>query len=321
MGKRIKSDKPGIRERMQHFRQTCMTVLRAGLRAGYFSLWLGLAGGTIYGMYWCRDHALNLPQYKRPVTIRLEQVPSWLQRPENLHIRQQIMGFAKIDPNKDLLADDGVAFRVARNLATCPWVEQVVSVRKEEADGILWVQCKYRFPTAWIQQEDKCYLVDGQGVRLPGIYGADHVANTGMVIVTGVQAGPPDVGKAWVGDDLQAGLRQAAVLPVSIRRQVAAVDVSNYTGRHDPQAPDIKLITQQRESEILWGHAPGEEYDVELAASFKVKVLEDNLRRYGRIDGNRAYLDIRTAPAFQPAERSASDDLDSSRAIAKADRS
>ena len=42
---------------------------------------------------------------------------------------------------------------------------------------------------------------------------------------------------------------------------------------------------------------------MELTALDKIKLLEDNLKRYGRIDGNRPYLDIRTTPPYQPVDR------------------
>ncbi len=164
-------------------------------------------------------------------------------------------------------------------------------------------------PTAWIQQNKKCYLIDERGYRLPGVYSAGQIAGSRMPIISGVAAEPVAIGEPWIGQDLQAGLKEAAILPSVIRQQVAAIDVSNYTGRRDPQAPDIKLITRDGGSRIFWGHAPGEEYDVELTAAYKIKVLEDNLYRYGRIDAGKAYLDIRTAPAFEPVPRSGSASL------------
>ena len=81
------------------------------------------------------------------------------------------------------------------------------------------------------------------------------------------------------------------------------IDVSNYTGRVDRRAPDIKLQPRELSSEIFWGHAPEEEFDMELTALDKIQLLEDNLKRYGRIDGNRPYLDIRTTPPYQPVDR------------------
>lgn len=306
--------------RFQHLKETCVAVFRAALRLGYICLWLGLIGGSVYGLSWCRECALAMPQYKKPATVRLHPIPSWLQNPGHKYIQEAILSSVKLNPEKDCFADDSVARKVATGLAESKWVEQVICVRKDEGRNILVAECKYSYPTAWIQQDDKCYLIDERGVRLPNIYAADHIAGSKMPIVTGVAAAPPDVGQPWVGEDLQAGIKQAEILPAHIREQIAAIDVSNYTGRKDPQAPDIKLITQERASEILWGHAPGEEYEVELAAAYKVKVLEDNLRRYGRIDGNKAYLDIRTAPVFQPAQRSASESSSSPRAIARADR-
>lgn len=305
--------------RFQHFKDSCVAVFWAGVRVAYVCLWLGMIGGTIYGLNWCRDRVLAMPQYRKSATVRLEQLPSWLNNPDHEFIRQQIINAVKLDPQKDCFADDAVTAKVARGLTECKWVEQVLSVRKDERDGIIWVKCRYSLPTAWIQQNDKCYLIDERGYRLPVKYPADRVAGNRMPVISGVAESPPEVGQPWLGDDLQAGLKEARILPARIRQQVAAIDVENYTGRKDPQAPDIKLITQERASEIFWGHAPGEEYDVELTADYKIKVLEDNLRHCGRIDGDKAYLDIRTAPAFQPAPRLTSG-TSNTKAIARADR-
>lgn len=321
MAKRTKTDKLKVTmaQRITRFKEGCLAAFRVTVRATYVGLWVAMAGGTIYGLSWCREHTLNLPQYKKPVAVKLEQVPSWLQQPGHRYIRDAILSSVTLNPSEDCFSSDAITSKVAHDLSSCKWVQEVVRVRKDDRDGVVWVQCTYSLPTAWIQQRDKCYLIDDRGVRLPGIYASSHIVGSKMPIVSGVAAEPPEVGLPWSGEDLQAGIRQATVLPAHIREQIASIDVSNYMGRKNPQAPDIKLITQERASEIYWGHAPGEEYEVELAADSKVKVLEDNLRRYGRIDGNRAYLDIRTAPAFQPSPRSATDDA-GMRAMARADQ-
>ncbi len=178
-------------------------------------------------------------------------------------------------------------------------------MRKVERGGVLAIECTYRMPTAWVQQEDRCYLVDGQGYRLPGVYDPYEADQAGLVTVLGVAAAPPEIGRAWQGMDVQAGLRLAALLQSALKGKIAAVEVANYRGRSDPMAPDIKLQPRQLSSEIFWGHAPEEEFDMELTATDKIKLLEDNLKRYGRIDGNRPYLDIRTTPPYQPVDRPA----------------
>jgi hypothetical protein len=304
-----KRQKPGksrvpLGQRLAHFKESCLMVGRGLLRILYVCTWLGLAGGSVYGLYWCHDRVLAMPEYHKPASIRLTNLPEWLRKPENKHVVNDILGYAnKLDSKKDYLASEELASKIARNLKECPWVDQVVLVRKEERNGMVAVQCTYRMPTAWIQQEDRCYLVDAQGYRLPERYDPYQTQQSGLITILGAAAKPPEAGQPWPGKDVQAGLHLADMLPISLRSRIAAVDVSNYTGRVDRRAPDIKLQPRELSSEIFWGHAPEEEFDMELTALDKIQLLEDNLKRYGRIDGNRPYLDIRTTPPYQPVDR------------------
>jgi len=265
-----------------------------------------MAGGSIYGLSWCRDRALGLPEYHRSASITLTNLPNWLRHPQNRHIVDEILRHAnKLDSSKHVIASDELACRVACNLKECPWVDQIVSVRKELYKPVVTVECTYRMPSAWIHHSDRCYLVDSQGYRLPDRYDPAQAQQSGLVTIHGVAARPPEPGQPWPGDDVRAGLRMAEMLQSSLRGKIAVIDVTNYKGRANPLAPDIKLLPRELSSEILWGHAPDEEFDMELTALDKIRLLEDNLQRYGRIDGNRPYLDIRTTPPYQPVDRPA----------------
>jgi hypothetical protein len=297
-----------LSQRLRHFKHRCLTVGHGLVRILYVCAWLGTAGGCIYGLSWCRDQALCLPQYHRPASIRLTNLPSWLRRPENKHVVDEILRQAsQVDARKHAIASDELAYMVACNLKQCPWVDQVVSIRKEEHKAVVSAECTYRMPTAWIQQLDRCYLVDGQGYRLPDRYDPYQARQSGLVTLLGAAARPPEPGLAWPGEDVRAGLRLADMLQRYLRGKIAIIDVGNYRGRADPLAPDIKLVPRELSSEIFWGHAPDEEFDMELTALDKIRLLEDNLQRYGRIDGNRPYLDIRTTPPYQPMDRPGDD--------------
>jgi hypothetical protein len=293
---------------LERFKQRCRAVGHGLVRVLYVCAWLGMAGGSIYGLYWCRDQALALPEYHRSASITLTNLPNWLRRPENKHVVDEILRHAsKLDPRKYVIASDELTYRIARNLKECPWVDQVVFIRKQDHKAVVTAECTYRMPTAWVQQLDRCYLVDAQGYRLPERYDPRQAQQNGLVTILGVAARPPEPGQAWPGEDVRAGLRLADMLQTSLRGKIAAIDVTNYRGRTNPLAPDIKLRPRELSSEILWGHAPDEEFDMELTALDKIRLLEDNLQRYGRIDGNRPYLDIRTTPPYQPVDGPAGD--------------
>ena len=65
MSKRQKTDKSRIPlgQRLAHFKESCLMVGRGLLRILYVCTWLGLAGGSVYGLYWCRDRVLAMPEY------------------------------------------------------------------------------------------------------------------------------------------------------------------------------------------------------------------------------------------------------------------
>ncbi len=115
-------------DRFQHMKQTCTSAMSALVRVTYVGLWLGLAGGTIYGLSWCRERTLSMPQYKQPASVRLEQLPAWLEQPKHQYIRDQILQRVKLDPSSDRFTSDTLPNKVARSLAGSNWIEQVVSV-------------------------------------------------------------------------------------------------------------------------------------------------------------------------------------------------
>jgi len=273
------------------------TFARLG-RLCYVGAWLALLGGVGFGLHWCRGYALSLPAYNQPVKMNLADLPEWLQSRANKHIVDQIIRAAGIAGHKSLGEPD-LPLTVATNLSQCPWVRQVVSVQRRP-DGVLEVRCEYRQPLAWVRLQGKCYLVDDQAVRLPGEYEPALTAGTGLLTIIGVADPPPEVGRAWPGNDLTAAIRLARLIQGRpVQRQISAIVVHNYAGRTDPLSPDIELATDRPGSIIRWGHAPGEELPTEPTAEQKLTLLEHYLQTYGRVDLGRSYIDIRTWPAFQ----------------------
>ena len=301
MLKRRKSDKlsAALGERFQTTGSRLLERLGSIRRLGYTAAWLALLGGMGYGLHFCRGYALSLPVYQQPTPLELANLPDWLQNPANRHIREAIVGAAGLQGD-ETVRDEQLPFTVAMRLSQCPWIRQVESV-KRQPNGALRAYCEYRRPIAWVQHGGKSYLIDQQTVRLPGRYEPDQTSGTGLLLVIGAQAAPPEPGHVWDGRDLRAALRIADMLRQHpVRQQIWAILIHNYGGKTDPLLPDIELATDRPGSKIRWGHAPGEELPTEPSAEDKLALLHDYMQTYGRIDLGKPYIDIRTWPAFQP---------------------
>jgi len=248
-----------------------------------------------------------MPRYDAPVRLQWDGLPDWLRLPENRHILEDLTRRTGLT-EADRPLDDVLAERVGKALdrPDIGWVKSVerVTVRP---DGVVAVRCQFRRPIAWVPWGRYCYLVDAERVRLPGRY--DPAAcQTGVLLpVVGVRSGPPEVGQIWPGDDLASGLAMAGLLgDQAFRHQITGVLVSNHDGRQNKSRPHIELATDRVGSRIWWGRPPGEEHGTEIAARQKLTLLEMLYREWGRVDMNRAYVDIMTWPdrVAMPAEPS-----------------
>lgn len=198
--------------------------------------------------------------------------------------------YASIDDLQTMLwTDDDLCREMADHLASVGWVERVNFVRKT-SDAKVQVSAHYRYPVAMVQQGEAYFLVDGQGVRLPGSYHYDPT----WKLVQGVEAAAPAAGRLWPGADIKAGL---AVLECVSREpfvyQITAVDVANYAGRRDPYQSHIMLATDRAEGRIAWGSALGQEVEENLPEQ-KLALLRANYRETGRVDADHRVIDITT---------------------------
>lgn len=196
---------------------------------------------------------------------------------------------------QDLLATpwtvDHVCPRLAELLGESGWVAEVYRVRRTH-DAVLSVSCRYRVPFAQVQLEGEFLLVDRRGTRLPGSYRHDP----GRWLVQGVATAAPPAGDRWDDAGLRAGLDVlAAVRGQDFGHQLTAVIVDNVGGAVDPRASHIELATERAGGRIRWGSAPGTEIE-ENTVSQKIRLLEANYRRTGRVDGGYPVIDISTFP-------------------------
>jgi hypothetical protein len=236
-------------------------------------------------------------KYDRPLTLSWEGLPEWLVVPENRHILEELTQRVDLH-DSDRLLDPHLAERIGMVLSepSIGWIKSVdrIAVRP---NGVVSARCHFRRPAAWVHHGKYCYLVDQASVRLPGRYEAAASAGSVLMTIDGVGMQAPEIGQVWRGGDLAAGLKLAAALGNKpFRHQIAEIDVTNHDGRHDRNKPHIELTTDREGSRIWWGRPPDQESGTEIRADQKITLLETLYKQWGRIDMNRAYVNVMTWP-------------------------
>lgn len=253
--------------------------------------------GVCLGMGRLESRVHRLPRYEQSPALEWQDLPDWLQLPENRHILHTLTRRIDLHP-ADHLLDAGLAPRLGAALADADigWIDSVDRIMVRP-DGVVSVRCRFRRPAAWVRRQDSCYLVDAGGIRLPGRYQPADCANSALMTIAGVRLRPPSVGGLWEGADLGAGLTMAGMISKHpFRRQVDLIIVANHDGRVDRDRPYIELATDRPGSRIWWGRPPNQEYGTEISAPQKLALLDSLYHRWQRIDLNRAYVDVRTHP-------------------------
>lgn len=233
---------------------------------------------AIYGLLEAERATRQAEAYQQPVRFELINAPEELHDIVQEHLAD-LAAFPWIDPQ--------LCRRVHERLQELAWIRRIEAVGKAER-GVVYVSCQYRQPAAMVQHGDFFYLVDFEGVRLPGQYALD----SRWLIIQGLSKPPPEPGRPWLGGDAAAAVRLVELLMAQpYAGQIAALSMYNYRGRLNLYEPQIELISRGRRSRIIWGSAPGEETE-ENSAAQKLAILAENHRDFGRIDANLPAIDI-----------------------------
>lgn len=270
------------------------SILRSA-RLWMFFVWLGTFAVVAYGLHQLEPYARSI----KTGDMRIEWVgaPDWLQDENWRHVLPELEARIAVDPEWQPY-DDRVCPYFAECLAGSSWIERVRSVTKQN-DGRVKIYADFREPFAWIESGGVAYLVDSAGVRLPQQWASSVINRAGWLVISGARAAPPRLGHRWAGEDVAAGLKLARFLyrnetekHMPFRKEVAAIDISNFRGNRDPRAGRLKLLTINPQSYIHWGLPPGEEYDIESAAELKLGMLCRLYAKEGRLP-DRGPIDVR----------------------------
>jgi hypothetical protein len=181
--------------------------------------------------------------------------------------------------------------QIAESVKRSGWVERLTFVRRT-GDARFQISAVYRLPVAAVQVGSNYYLIDRNGVRLPGVY-ADGLE---WKAIHGACKPTPPEGQAWDAEDIRAGLAVLGAVAVEpFCDQVVGVCVENHAGRRNRWASHILLYTDRPNGRIRWGSAPGNESEENTVAE-KMAILRENHRRTGRLDAHYEVIDVSTFP-------------------------
>jgi len=250
---------------------------------------LVVAGGWMF-LSMARDKAVTLGDFQvSSSTLELVSKPDWVRGPIELQLKTLPAPAASVS-----LLDSDATRRVASNIAANPWVKEVKSVVRDFPNRVR-AQVRLRDPAAFVLYGGKFYLVDTDGVRLPGEYAKMSESGLDLLMIVYVRTLPPAPGKIWDDPAVTEGAKVAAVLKqhqdVLKAARIDAIDTSNITGRRTPKESEITLLTADH-TQIYWGRTGGRAGATELTPDKKIENLIAVLRREGTL-ADKEYVDLR----------------------------
>ena len=265
---------------------------------------LAVLGGLVYGFWRLGRLVRSHPDYLVSRSdLAVVSLPKWM--PPAAQADLDIAALAPELPKTFSLLDPSVCASIAAAYERSVWIERVERIEKNDPradpDRRLLIHLKFRRPVAFVASRGNFYLVDQQGVRLPGVYQEPVLKGCGptpedlpLLVVTGVATDPPVAGRIWDEASLKAGLKIAAELLARREKlRLKSVDVSNFASRRDPHRSEILLFTVN-DTEIRWGKAPTPQAAMlqERSVAAKADYLEYVYERVGNVDGVLEYVDI-----------------------------
>ena len=278
-----------------------------------------VAAGIIQSWHYIHIYARKIIQQhdKRPLKrIVLLNTPHWLSKSLLDQIAQEAVNYTIYNPRhpdyamqlRDPL--NGTILKILarhylqdQGVGENAWIKRITFIRRAWTPNaqIIEISAVYRQPAALVDGPTGGYMVSPGGVRLPGLYKANQLsAIQWLVQIIGSQAAPPVAGAHVDSPRIQVALKLIHLLaPQPYYGQIAAINLRNLGGKSSSLAPQITLITRFG-TQVWWGRAPGQEGFYEVPAARKLESLARIYARFGRIDADRAYVDIRGDQVLVP---------------------
>ena len=234
-----------------------------------------------------------VPVSEKTAILKLVDVPAWVNEP----LKEKIYT-AAIAGGEDLKLDEDAASSVQQNIeALVAWLDEV---KVQTTHDSICIKGRWRKPLALVKLGFQSFYVDAEltvldFVPMPNL---PIVRIKGLSVITKV----PPPGEVWQRDDLAAAVAILARLDrmdklVTPDRpllyEIDSIDVSNFNGRQNSQAPHIVLYAKDN-TEIIWGAEIGtwQRY-LEATDEEKLAGLYDYYKEYGSLLNNVKYINLR----------------------------
>lgn len=264
-----------------------------------------LAGTAVLSPWWWQmlPSLDDRPEYAvGPGNVVISPPPSWI--PEDL--TQQAFKRAGLG-DRESLQNEELSERIAAAFHTHPWIQRVVSVRKEYPAKV-HVELVYREPVAMVRGVDGYYPVDRFGVLLPA-RDFHEIDVERLPLIDRVASVPlGGLGEPW-GDPVVAGAAELAALLIRTEQgtswwkelSLSSILVPRRVALSDA-ADDLQYeLRTIGGSEILWGRGPSSRHPGELSVAQKIQRLVDFRNDYGGFDDQHGpyQIDIRPWQGIQ----------------------
>jgi len=251
-----------------------------------------VAAGGWLALAMARDKAVDLRDFQvSPASLEFISKPDWLKGP----LERQLKNFGWSGEKISLL-DTQAARKVAAALKANPMVKEVKSVERDFPDRVR-AEVELREPVALVMRNNRYYIVDAEGTRLPGEFAVRTAVGMDLLLIPYVYTTPPPAGKIWDDPAVVEAARLADFLKNHLetvkRARITAIDSSNIGGRRSERESEIVLLTADH-TKILWGRSVHTHNVTELPAEDKIANLKEVLDRTGGL-ADKEYVDLRFA--------------------------
>lgn len=223
-----------------------------------------------------------------PDRVVFEDAPGWM--PAGFKKNMQRIVASQISAHP--LDSKGLSNAVAA-LTNSGWARKVDSISR--LDGQVRVKAEFRQPCAFVRQEEGYRMIDTQGVMLPGLYQAKHLAMLSVPVIKGVNQISTSHGQIWPGKQVPAVLsllRELADQPYY--RQIRGIEV-----RQEESQDRLRLVLLTYTGQVLWGLPPGQERMIEPATATKKAWLMQVCRQSrGAIDAGGKIVEVNGPAVF-----------------------
>ena len=224
--------------------------------------------------------------------VELIDVPAWVSEP----LKEKVYTVAKGYGENPIL-DKDAALSVQRKIAEqIAWLDDV---KVQITHGCLRIEGRWRKPLALVQSDWLKFYVDAEQVALDYVP-MPHLAIvkvTGLPQVTEI----PPLGEVWPRNDLAAAIMlldrlnrmdQSLTPDKPLLREIDRIDVSNYKGRRNSDAPHI-LFYAEDDTEIIWGAEMGTwQRHLESTDEEKLAKLYSHYKTYGTLSGGVKFINL-----------------------------